>query len=209
MYIAMGMRPDITYAVSRLSCFLNCYCLEHWNAAVRVVRYLKGTHTLPLVLGGTAIQLVSFTDSDYANDLDSHRSVGGYCFTLGSGMISWSSHKQCTIADSSTTAEYIAAAEALHKCMWLRTLLSGIGLAPTAPMPILCDNNSTISLSQDQLFHARVKHIDIRWHYLRECVDVGDLLLSHVRGVDNMADILTKPLPPTCFNRLRTFLGLR
>jgi len=209
MYIAMGTRPDIAYAVSHLSCFLDCYRIEHWTAAVRVIRYLKGTRTLPLVLGGDSLQLLGFTDSDYANDLDSCLSVGGYCFTLGSGMVSWSSRKQRTVADSSTAAEYIAAAKAARECMWLRVLLTGISIGPSTPTPILCNNNSAISLSQDQLFHAHIKHIDIRWHYLRERVKNGDMVLSQVRGVDNTADILTKPLAATCFTRLRNFLGLR
>ena len=209
MYVALGTRPDIAYAVSRLSCFLDCYRIEHWHAAVRVIRYLKGTRTLPLILGGDSIELMGFTDSDYANDLDTRKSVGGYGFTLGSGMISWSSRKQRTVADSSTAAEYIAASEASRECVWLRALLHGIGITQTKPTPIFCDNNSTIDLSQDQLFHARVKHIDVRWHYLRERVENADLVLSRIRGVDNTADVFTKPLSPLIFNRLRNFLGLR
>jgi hypothetical protein len=122
MYIALGTRPDITYTVSCISSYLDCYRVEHWNTALCVVRYLKGTRTLPLILGGESIQLLGFTNLDYANDLDSHKSVGGYCFTLGSGMISWSSRKQRTVANSATAAEYIAASESSRECVWLRAL---------------------------------------------------------------------------------------
>jgi len=94
MYITLSTCPDIAYTISCLSCFLDCYHVEHWNAAVHVVHYLKGTPTLPLILGGDSIQLIGFMDSDYTNDLDSHKSVGSYCFTLGSNMASWSLCKQ-------------------------------------------------------------------------------------------------------------------
>jgi len=108
MYIATGTRPDIAYAVGHLASYLDCYGLEHWEAAIQVLRYLKGTCLLCLRLGGTnPLQLIGHSDSDYANCPDTSRSIGGYCFTLGSRMVLWSSKKQCTIADSSCYAEYI------------------------------------------------------------------------------------------------------
>ncbi len=110
LYLAIASRLDITYAVQQLSQFLDCYSYAHWNAAVRVLRYLKGTRELTLVLGGTnPVELLGFTDSDWANCLDTRRSVGGYAFSLGSGIISWSSRKQKTVASSSCEAEYTAA----------------------------------------------------------------------------------------------------
>ena len=208
MYIALGTCPDIAYAVSRLSCFLDCFHIEHWNVAIHIVHYLKGTCTLPLVLGGDAIQLIRFTDSDYANDPDNRHSIGGYCFTLGAGMISWSSCKQRIITDSSTAAEYIAASESSHKCVWLHALLIGLGIPQPLPTPILCNNNSAINLSNDQVFHTCAKHIDVHWHSLCERVEDCDLVLSRVHGTDNTADVFTKPLTAPAFTRLRTFLGL-
>jgi len=147
MYVVLGTCPDIAYAVSRLSCFLDCYCVKHWHAAIRVIHYLKGTHTLPLVLSSDFIELIGFTDSNYMNNLDTQKSVGGYGFTLRSGMVSWSSHKQCTIANSSTVAKYIATLEASCECIWLCALLHGIGINQAKPTPIHCDNNSAIILS--------------------------------------------------------------
>jgi len=209
LYLSVASRPDITYAVQQLSQFLDSYSFAHWNAAVRIVRYLKGTRDLKLVLGGTnPISLVGFTDSDWANCLDTRRSVGGYSFTLGSGVVSWTTRKQKTVASSSCEAEYTAAFECGKEAIWLRTLLSGIGFAPAASTPILCDNNAAINLSEDPSLHQRVKHVDIKFHFLRERVHSGDLKLSYINTHDNLADIFTKALDTTKFEKLRRFLGL-
>ena len=209
LYLSVASRPDITYAVQQLSQFLDSYSFAHWNAAIRIVRYLKGTRELKLVLGGTnPISLVGFTDSDWANCLDTRRSVGGYSFTLGSGVVSWTTRKQKTVASSSCEAEYTAAFECGKEAIWLRTLLSGIGFAPGTSTPILCDNNAAINLSEDPSLHQRVKHVDIKFHFLRERVHSGDLKLSYINTHDNLADIFTKALDTTKFEKIRRFLGL-
>ena len=126
MYVASGSRPDIMFAVSKLSCFLDCYHETHWQATVRIIRYLKGTQEFGLVLGGSSPSpsLIGYCDSDYANDpgVDGRRSVAGYCITLGSGVVSWSSKKQRTIADSTCATEYMAVSEAGRELVWMRTL---------------------------------------------------------------------------------------
>ena len=209
IYLAVGTRPDISYSVQQLSQFLDCFSYAHWNAAIRVVRYLKGSRDLELILGGdNDIRITGFTDSDWANCPDTRRSVGGFLFTLGSGPVSWQSKRQRTVATSSCEAEYTAAFEASKEAIWLRTLLSSIGLSPTSATTLLCDNIAAITLSEDPAFHARVKHFDIRYHFLRERVQSGDISLSYINTKDNIADIFTKPLDTTVFTRLRTFLGL-
>jgi hypothetical protein len=120
LYLAIGTRPDISYAVQQLSQYLDCYSFEHWTAATRLVRYLKGTRDLQLHLGGDhPISLHAFSDSDWANCLDTRRSVGGYTCSLGSGAISWMARKQKVIATSSCEAEYVAAFEMAKECIWL------------------------------------------------------------------------------------------
>ena len=167
LYLAIGTRPDIAYAVQQLSQYLDSYSYAHWNAAIRVVRYLKGTRDLKLVLGGKGDNtLIGFTDSDWANCLDTRRSVGGYCFSLGSGIISWSAKKQKTVATSSCEAEYTAAFEASKEAVWLRTLLEEINFTQKDPTRLLCDNNAAITLSEDPVLHSRAKHIDIHYHFL-------------------------------------------
>jgi hypothetical protein len=110
LYLAVSTWPDISYAIQQLSQFLDCFSFEHWNAAIHVVHYLKGTWNIRLQLGGlNALSLVGYNDSDYANCPDTRRSVGGYAFSLGSGIVSWNARKQKTVAASSCEAEYIAA----------------------------------------------------------------------------------------------------
>jgi hypothetical protein len=209
IYLAIGTRPDIAYTVQQLSQFLDCYAFEHWNAAVRAVRYLKGTRTFWLTLGGrNLIKLLGFSDSDWANCPTTRKSVGGYSFTLGSGAISWSARKQKTVATSSCEAEYVAAFEAAKEALWIRQLLTAIDFKPDNAITIFCDNNAAKALSEDPLLHARVKHIDIKFHFLRECVLRGDITLQHIPSRDNIADIFTKPLERRKFEKLRSFLGL-
>src|SRR6266702_294628 len=108
MYITIATHPDISYAVGHLSAFCNCYHLEHWSAAIHVLHYLKTTRTVCLELGGfNQLHLLGYSNLDYANCMKTSHSVGGYCFTLGLGMISWSSHKQPTVADSFCYAELV------------------------------------------------------------------------------------------------------
>ncbi len=115
MYVARGSRPNIMFAVSKLSHFFDCYCKAHWQATVRVMQYLKGTQDFTLQLSGPSAMpsLLGYSDSDYANEPGSegHRSVGRHCFTLRSGVISWSLRRQNTIANSTCAAEYMAASE--------------------------------------------------------------------------------------------------
>lgn len=209
MYLAIATRPDISLAVQKLSQFMTFYNLTHWAAAKRVIRYLKGTRTLKLRLGGSvAANLTAFCDASHACCPDSGRSVSAYCFSLGSGVISWASRKQKTVAQSTCDAEYIAAAEACREAMWLRMLMTEIGLTQSYPTPILTDNEAALALSKDPRFHARAKHINTKYHYIRECSENGDIHVSYVPTKDNIADIFTKALPSATFRRLRDFLGL-
>ena len=209
MWIALGSRPDIQYAVSYLSQFLDCFGQTHYDAAKRIVRYLKGTRLLKLHLGGGAVDLVGFTDASYANCLDTRCSMSRYCFSLGSGLISWSSRKQKTVSTSTCETKYVAASDSCKETIWLRTLLNAIDIPQTIPSPLKCDNNAAITLSSDPSFHNRVKHIDIKYHYIRECVDAKALDVVYVNTKDNIADAFTKPLDPKPFSRMRSLMGLR
>jgi hypothetical protein len=219
MYIAIGSRPDISFAVSKLSQFLDCFCSHHWEAALRVICYLKSTKGLRLILGSPSFDLKGFSDSSWAEE-ENRKSHMGYRFTVGSGIISWSSRRQATVAGSSMEAEYIAASEASREALWLQSLLHELHLSPSSATsivlggsfddsatPIFCDNNGAITLAFDQAFHAHVKHVDIRYHFIQEQVEPSRVTMKRVSSADNVADIFTKLLARPLFEKHRARLG--
>ena len=155
-------RPDICEATGVLSRFCNKPRESHWHAGKRVLRYITGTldYGITYTRGGD-ITLVGFCDSDWAGDIDGRRSVTGYCFSLGSGVISWISKKQPTVALSSTEAEYKAACFASCEALWLRRLLGDMGAVQEQPTVLLCDNQSCMAIARNPVFHARTKHIEV------------------------------------------------
>jgi hypothetical protein len=188
---------------------LDCYRPEHWDAAIRVVRYLKGTRLFRLELGGhNAIHPLGFSDSDWNNCPSTSRSVGGYCFSLGTGMVSWASRKQPITADSSCYAEYIALHDASNESVFLRQLLEGLDILRVDPTPLYCDSDSARQLTEDQRWHSRVRHFRVKCHSIRELVDFDELKVVGVRTNDNTADIFTKALTRPHFERLRNRLGV-
>jgi hypothetical protein len=123
-------------------------------------------------------------------------------------MVSWSSRKQKTIATSTCAAEYIAVSEASRELVWMRNLLAELDCTQREPSKLLCDNTAAVILSGDQAFHDRVKHLDVRYHWIRECVENGDITVTQIASSDNVADVLTKALPEPAFASLRGFLGV-
>jgi len=206
-YIAIATRPNIAYAVGCLSSAMDCYTPDHWSAAIRVVRYLKGTWTMGLTLGGTSpLHLIRYSDPDYANCPVTSCSISSYCFNLGSGAISWMSKKQRVVANLSCYAEYIALHDSSHELIFLRQLLSSLGFDTPSPTPILCDNDTARRLAEDHVGHPNIKHIQVKFHYIRDLVEDGTASLTRVRSQDNTADILTKPLACSDFQHLRNYL---
>ena len=203
MYLAVATRPDISYAVGHLASFLDSYRTEHWIAAIHILHYLKSTWTYALTLGGwNPMLLTGYSDSDYANCINTSRLIGGYCFSLGTGMISWSSKKQPTVTDSSCYTKYIALHNAAHEVVFLRQLLDSLRILSPGATSIFCDNDATSQLAEDHVWHSHTKHIRVKYHYTHELVLNGDVTVPQVDSKDNIADILTKPLACLKFQRL-------
>jgi hypothetical protein len=210
MYAMLGTRPDIAFAVSLVSRFASNPDKSHMQAVLRILSYLRGTLDLELVFQGEIQALRGFTDSSWADDLESRRSTSGFVFNIGSGAISWSSKRQPTVALSTCEAEYMAQTVAAKEAIWLRQLLQE--LPPTDESPyatiIYADNQGAIALARDPKFHARTKHIALRHHFIREKIADGDIELEYVQTSRQMADGFTKALPKDAFYAFRDALGL-
>ncbi|PPQ82237.1 hypothetical protein CVT24_012925 [Panaeolus cyanescens] len=215
MYLSVMTRPDITYAVSTLSQYLENPHTTHLIASKRVIRYLKGTKSLRLVLGGKEFSLKGYSDANFGTDMHCH-SVSGYMFLAGDGVVSWSSKKQSLITTSSTESEYVALTNACKEVLWLRGLmtevLGGVGLSSYVndlkPTVLYCDNQGAIALSENPVYHARTKHIDIHYHFVRQTIHTGDVKVKHLRTDEMIADIFTKPLARVKFEFFRGLLGV-
>jgi hypothetical protein len=208
LYIMLGTRPDIAYAVTKLSQFSANPSQEHLDKALYICRYLAGTANYALVFDGPSNRgLIAYTDSDWAADPIKRRSVTGYFFKLANGIISWQSRSQKTVALSSTEAEYMALSDCSRQAVWMKSVYSELGM-PLGPIPICGDNQGSIFISSNPVQERRSKHIDIRYHYVRECIEEGRIEMFFIDGSQNPADMFTKNLGQAKFEQFRSQLGL-
>ena len=212
MYLAIGTRPDIAYAVGLLSRFNSCPGRIHWNAVQRVFRYLAGTLDLclefgPSVSGGVLASV--FTDSDYAGDADKARSTSGYVSFIGSSCVNWSSRRQDVVAKSTTEAELIAANAGASDGTWMMHLLEELGYPQSSPFPLRMDNQSSIKVAKNPEHHGKMKHLETKYYWIRDQVDLGKLEIQWVPSSENCADIFTKGLPKDLHEFQCSLLGLR
>jgi len=220
LWLAMGTRPDIAYAVSQVARFCENPGREHWEAVQRIFRYLAGTLDLGLVYTRTekplngvvacdslvvpvldpgafevSAELKVYSDSDHARCQDTRRSVTGFIFYLAGAPICWQSRQQPTVALSSMEAEYMAACSTTQEALWLVAILKGLGFQQSQPVKILEDNSSAIAYSKNPTNHKYTKHIATKYHFVREQVELRLIELEKVSSTENVADVLTKPLP--------------
>lgn len=189
-------RPDISFAVNRLSQFMHSPSEHHWGAVKRVLRYLNGTRSFGIRLQALSpLSVHGFSDADWAGNPDDRTSTGAYVIFLGANPISWSSTKQKTVARSSTEAEYRAIAAAAAEIQWVKSLLFELRV-PTGPTPptLYTDNLGASYLSANPVFHSRMKHLAIDYHFVRDLVQSSELRVVHVSTGEQLADALTKPL---------------
>jgi len=211
MYLMVGTRPDLAAAVGVLSQFAADPCPTHWQALKRVFRYLQATSTHGIRFSGSGDgDLIGYSDADWAGDIDTRRSTSGYVFLLNGGCISWRSKKQRTVALSSTEAEYMALSEATQEAVWLKAFMRELGEdVGDGALTVYEDNQGAIALAKNPEFHKRTKHIDIRYHFVREKVEDGQVMLEYCPTQEMLADLMTKPIAAAQFDALRTKLGIQ
>lgn len=201
LFLSTVSRPDISFSVNVLSRYVNNPGQQHVNAVKRVIRYLINTKDLYIKYGESS-DLIGYSDSDFASDVDTRKSTTGYIFKMNGGPITWSSQKQKTIALSTTEAEFVAACESAKEILWLQQLMSELS-ENVECVTLYVDNQSANKLINNPVYHKRTKHIDVKYNFIREKVGLGLIKINYVSSKEQLADILTKALPTQTFVYLR------
>ena len=216
MYIQVGTRFDISNVVRNLSQLQKNPGSQHWRALIHLLGYLKATAHYQLIYrpppeGISAeewVKPIGFVDADYAGCKDMRRSTLGYVFTMSGTLVSWSSKHQGTMALSTTEAEYISLAQAAQQARWMYLWCTEIGFPQQEPALLKGDNTGSIHLSKNTKDHHKVKHINVRHHFLCQMVSEEKIKINHILGNNNPADISTKPLAGPPFRAYLEALGL-
>lgn len=211
MYLAVATRPDISYAVGYISRFMENPNQQHVKAVKRVIKYIKGTTDYGIIFKCNQKNFVLsvFSDADYAGDQVTRRSTTGYIFLLGSGAISWGSERQKSVALSTTESEYVAASQTIKELVWIRRLLFDLQADVMNNVPMLfMDNQSAIKLVKNPEYHKRSKHIDVKYHFIREKYEEGVFNLEYVASEDQLGDIFTKALNKVKFEKFCQLIGV-
>lgn len=202
-------RPDIMFCTSLISRYMENPTEMHLQATKRILRYIKGTIGFGVLYKKEGNQeLLGYTNSDYAGDQNDRKSTSGYVFLMSSGAVSWSSKKQPVVTLSTTEAEFISATHCACQAVWLKRILKELRHDTCKPTVIYCDSVSAIKLSKNPVIHGRSKHIDVRFHFLRDLTKEGIVELVQCSTREQIADILTKPLKLETFLKLRDMLGV-
>ncbi|KAJ0558737.1 putative RNA-directed DNA polymerase [Helianthus annuus] len=203
-------RPDLCYSVGVVSRYMENPKQSHLTAVKHIIRYIKGTihNGLKYQAGGDG-RLVGYSDSSFGTDVEDRRGTSGTVFYFANNVITWSSQKQRTVALSSCEAEFMAATTAACQALWLRNLLSEVSGSESQCVELMVDNEGAIALMKNPVFHGRSKHIDTKYHFIRECVERGLIVVKHVNGNLQKADIFTKSLPRLKFAEMKSLIGVK
>ncbi|TFY74078.1 hypothetical protein EWM64_g9933 [Hericium alpestre] len=208
MYAALGTWPDIAYAVTTLSQFMHNPGRTHWEAAKCVIRYLKTTRDEWLTYGEDSEGgIIGYSNADWGSN-DHRHSISGFVFLVDGGAVSWSSKKQSVVTLSSTEAEYIAMTHAAKEVLWICAILGEIIGQFDKPTTLFCDNQSAITLAQDNIFHSHTKHISIRYHFICDVVEQEQVDLVYCPTAEMAADIFTKALARPKVEKMRGLVGI-
>ena len=208
MYIMIGSRPDICYALTYLSRFQDCASDVHWAHLKRLLRYLKGTTKLCLQYQiNKAPTILTYVDSDWANDIEERKSTTGFIIKVYENTVIWASKKQKIVTLSSTEAEYVAACTAACETVWVINTLASLKIDVNRPVTMYEDNLACIMISKNPETR-RTKHFDTKYHFLRELVSGKEIKLESISTKDQLADTLTKALPFEPFQKFRIRMGI-
>lgn len=209
-YAAGGTRPDLAFAVNLVARFCNKPSKAHMTAVIRIFKYIVGTLDLGLTYTRQEnSELLAYSDADWAGDQTTRKSTSGNVFLLAHGAITWTSRKQSSVALSTVESEYMALSLATQEAIWLRGLMKDLGKDMTKPTVIYEDNQGAISTAKNPTFHKKTKHIQIRYHFVREAVEENTIEIIYCPTKLMVADIFTKGLTRDKFEPLREKLGLK
>ena len=202
-------RPDIMLAVSLLLRYMHCASEIHFQAAKRILRYVKGTIDYGIKFNQVKnFHLHGYSDSDWAGCVDDMRSTSGYCFSFGYGIFSGCSKKQEVVAQSTAEVEYVATAAAVNQAIWIRKLMKDLHIEQQEGTQIFVDNQAAISIANNPVFHGKTKHLKIKLYFLRDVQREGEVQLIYCKTENQSANILTKALPKIRYKFLRQKLGV-
>jgi hypothetical protein len=196
-YLSVCSRPDIAFACSQLGQYNNCFGLSHWLAAKRILRYLAGTIDYGLLfVKSNQLNLCAYTDADFANDLNDRRSYTGFAIKLGNNIVNWESRKQKCIAQSSCESEYLAIGDVCKDLCFITNFLSEIFTELKLNCIVVYNDNQSAHrlLENREHCHKRTKHIDIRYHFVKDLVQNNFVNVKYLNTELMFADVLTKPL---------------
>jgi histone deacetylase 1/2 len=203
-------RPDLAFSVNKVYQFLHAPTTTHWTAVKHILRYIKQTLEIGLNFEGSKSMVLSaFSDADWASSVDVRRSTGGFAVFFGPNLVSWCARKQATVSRSSIEAEYKSMANATSELVWMESLLKELNIKLDQPPILWCDNLGATYLAANPIFHARAKHIEIDFHFVRERVVNKQLQVRLVPFNDQLADGFTKALPAGKLEDFKSNLNLK
>ncbi|CAM8892812.1 unnamed protein product [Rhodiola kirilowii] len=211
MYAMTCTRPDIAFAVGKLSRYTSNPSMQHWQAIHRVLRYLKGTINLGLVYSDFPSVIEGYSDASWISNEEDHSSTSGWVFLLGGGAISWASKKQTCISSSIMESEFVALAAASKEAEWLKNLIHEIPLweKPISPISIHCDSVATLAKAYSHVYNGKSRHLGVRHSAVRELITHGVISVDFVRSQQNLADHLTKGLARDLVSKSVKGMGLK
>ena len=212
MYAMICTRPDVAFALSVSGRYQSNPGMGHWTAVKNILKYLNRTKEMFLVYGGDEeLRVKGYTDASFMTDPDDFKSQSGFVFTLNGGAVSWKSSKQSTVADSTTEAEYIGASEASKEGFWIKKFITELGVVPSAldPVELYCDNSGAVAQAKEPRSHQKSKHIERRYHLIRDFVDKGYVKVCKIHTDQNVSDPMTKPPPRAKHELHRNAIGVK